>query len=152
MSVCLHRITLAQEKWEETSRETLETRRVPSHLHFSSAPGVTFGFMQVLLPVRSDYFPWFGPETGNPSLTQLYSLITEPFFAFQSFSCSYLCIIEHLHFRRASPEGVGADLERFGVVFFPPTLSFKLKKQGKKKPTTLKGDEVTLPKPQGRVT
>lgn len=131
-SVCLHRITLAQEKWEETSREALETRRVPSHLHFSSAPGVTSGFMQVLLPVRSDYFPWFGPETGNPSLTQLYSLITVTFLCFPKFLMFLSLHNWTFTLQKSITWGSGGRFGKVWVFFFPPTLSFKLKKQGKK--------------------
>lgn len=48
---------LPQERWEETRRERPNMRKLPSCLNFSSVPDVTSGFMQVLLPVRLDYFP-----------------------------------------------------------------------------------------------
>lgn len=41
-----HQIPLATGKMgRDQKRETLEARRVPSHLHFSSVSGVTSGFM-----------------------------------------------------------------------------------------------------------
>lgn len=139
---------LPQERWEETRREISETRRAPSHLHFSSVPGVTSGFMQVLPPVRWDYFPsptlpWFGHETKNPLLTQLYSLIKVTFFCFPKFLMFLSLHNWAFTLQKSITWGSGG---RFGKVWVPPPppLSFKFKKQEEK---TLKGDEVKLPKP-----